>query len=171
MSISHTDNIGCREHQYMQQAINTSIENIEKGGGPFGAVIVRRGEDGKQDVVIATAGNSVTIDNDPTAHAEVNAIRIASQRLGRFNLDDCEIYCSCEPCPMCLGAIYWARLRHVYFGCTRKDAEDAGFSDNMIYEEQALPPHKRQLPTEQTGRKEALEAMRRWKAKTDKTEY
>ena len=166
-----TGNNSCDKQEYMSMAVKASIENIEHGGGPFGAVIVRRGTDGKADEVISVAGNSVTNDNDPTAHAEVNAIREACRRLGRFSLDDCEIYCSCEPCPMCLGAIYWARLRHVYYACTKMDAADAGFSDNMIYEEQALPPQKRQLPTEQTGREEAVEAMRRWKAKLDKTEY
>lgn len=171
MNKPSTDNTACREQGYMSMAVKASIENIEQGGGPFGAVIVRRGADGKADEVISVAGNSVTNDNDPTAHAEVNAIREAARRLGRFSLDDCEIYCSCEPCPMCLGAIYWARLRHVYYACTRKDAEDAGFSDNMIYEELKQPADKRRLPTEQRGREEAVEAMRRWKAKLDKTEY
>ena len=154
-----------KDRRFMKMACDLASDNIDRGGGPFGAVIVRDGE------VLSSAGNSVTIDNDPTAHAEVNAIREACRRTKNFKLDHATIYCSCEPCPMCLGAIYWARLRHVYYACTRKDAEDAGFSDNMIYEELEQPADKRRLPTEQRGREEAVEAMRRWKAKLDKTEY
>ena len=114
---------------FMKLAIDLSIENIDKGGGPFGAVIV------KDNKVIAASGNSVTNDLDPTAHAEVNAIRKAAKVLGNFDLSGCEIYASCEPCPMCLGAIYWARINKLYFANTKVDADKIGFSDKFIYDE------------------------------------
>jgi tRNA(Arg) A34 adenosine deaminase TadA len=149
----------------MQEAINLSIKNVDNDGGPFGAVIVK---DGK---IIARGVNRVTSNNDPTAHAEVNAIREAAAHLGTFDLQGCEIYSSCEPCPMCLGAIYWARLDKLYFANTKLDAKNIDFDDSFIYEELDLPIEKRKIPTQQMLRKEALEAFNKWKNKTDKTEY
>ena len=119
--------------QLMREAIRLSIENVANGGGPFGAVIARGGE------IIATGVNRVTASNDPTAHAEVSAIRRAARVLGTFNLSGCEIFTSCEPCPMCLGAIYWARLDRIYYANTKADAAAAGFDDSFIYDELALP--------------------------------
>ena len=128
--------------EIMRRAIALSEESVKQGGGPFGAVIAKDGE------IIAEASNSVTIDNDPTAHAEVNCIRKATRRLGSFDLAGCEIYTSCEPCPMCLGAIYWAHLSHLYFAGTKTDAAEAGFDDAFIYQELPLPISERHLPTE-----------------------
>ena len=151
--------------ELMREAIRLSIENVANGGGPFGAVIARNGE------IIATGVNRVTANNDPTAHAEVSAIRSASQRLGTFNLSDCEIFTSCEPCPMCLGAIYWARLKKVYYANTKADAKAIGFDDSFIYDELALPQDKRKLPAEAMLRNEAIKAFKAWQGKEDKTEY
>ncbi len=151
--------------ELMREAIRLSIENVANGGGPFGAVIARDGE------IIATGVNRVTANNDPTAHAEVSAIRSASQRLGTFNLSDCEIFTSCEPCPMCLGAIYWARLKKVYYANTKADAKAIGFDDSFIYDELALPQDKRKLPAEAMLRNEAIKAFEAWQGKEDKTEY
>ena len=151
--------------ELMREAIRLSIENVANGGGPFGAVIARDGE------IIATGVNRVTANNDPTAHAEVSAIRSASQRLGTFNLSDCEIFTSCEPCPMCLGAIYWARLKKVYYANTKADAKAIGFDDSFIYDELALPQDKRKLPAEAMLRNEAIKAFESWQGKEDKTEY
>ena len=151
--------------ELMREAIRLSIENVANGGGPFGAVIARNGE------IIATGVNRVTANNDPTAHAEVSAIRSASQRLGTFNLSDCEIFTSCEPCPMCLGAIYWARLKKVYYANTKADAKAIGFDDSFIYDELALPQDKRKLPAETMLRNEAIKAFEAWQGKEDKTEY
>jgi tRNA(Arg) A34 adenosine deaminase TadA len=134
-------------------------------GGPFGAVIVRRGR------IIARGWNQVTSTHDPTAHAEMVAIRRACARLRRFHLDDCEIYTSCEPCPMCLAAIYWARLRKVYYANTRRDAARIGFNDAFIYRELARPIHRRQLPMEALLREEAARVFAEWQAKPDKTPY
>lgn len=149
----------------MRKAITLSEENVAAGGGPFGAVIARNGE------IIATGTNRVTPDCDPTAHAEVSAIRAAAQKLGTFDLSGCEIYTSCEPCPMCLGAIYWAHLDRMYYANTKHDAADIGFDDSFIYEEIALTPDKRRLVSRELLRDEALQAFRDWTAKTDKTEY
>lgn len=151
--------------EFMQKAIDLSIENVDNNGGPFGAVIVKDGE------IIARGVNRVTSSNDPTAHAEVNAIRDAAAHLGTFDLQGCEIYSSCEPCPMCLGAIYWARLDKLYFANTKLDAKNIDFDDSFIYEELDLPIEKRKIPTKQILREEALEAFNRWKNKTDKIEY
>lgn len=151
--------------ELMREAIRLSIENVANGGGPFGAVIARNGE------IIATGVNRVTANNDPTAHAEVSAIRSASQRLGTFNLSDCEIFTSCEPCPMCLGAIYWARLKKVYYANTKADAKAIGFDDSFIYDELTLPQDKRKLPAEAMLRNEAIKAFEAWQDKEDKTEY
>ncbi len=153
------------QEKFMQRAIELSLESVKNGGGPFGAVIVK---DGK---IIAEASNSVTKDNDPTAHAEVNAIRMAAKKLGTFDLTGCEIYTSCEPCPMCFGAIYWARLDKIYFANTRYDAANIGFSDEFIYEEISKPYDQRKVPTIQMMREAALAAFRAWEEKEDKIEY
>ena len=150
---------------FMRAAIALSVENVKNGGGPFGAVVVKDNE------IIARGVNRVTASNDPTAHAEVNAIREAARRLGTFDLKGCEIYTSCEPCPMCLGAIYWARLGKIYYANTQTDARDIGFDDLFIYDELALSPAERQLPSETLLRNEAAEAFRMWREKEDKTTY
>ena len=149
----------------MREAIRLSIENVKNGGGPFGAVIVRNGE------LIATGVNRVTDSCDPTAHAEINAIRNACQRLKTFNLKGCELYTSCEPCPMCLGAIYWAHIDQVYYGNTKDDARQIGFDDSFIYDELALPRSKRHLETHPFLREEASVAFRLWSDTEDKIEY
>ena len=150
---------------FMREAIRLANESVERGGGPFGAVIVKDGE------IVAGSSNSVTIDNDPTAHAEVNTIRKACQKLRTFDLSGCTIYTSCEPCPMCLGAIYWARIGKIFYGNTRKDARDIDFADDFIYEELELPLEKRTLPIKPLLRDEALKTFRLWTEKTDKIEY
>lgn len=151
--------------EYMREAIKLSVDNVDNNGGPFGAVIVK---DGK---VIARGVNRVTSNNDPTAHAEVNAIREASNVLGTYDLSGCEIYSSCEPCPMCLGAIYWARLDKLYYANTKGDAKNIEFDDSFIYEELDKPIGKRRIPTIQILRDEALEAFNKWQDKEDKIEY
>ncbi|HOF97929.1 MAG TPA: nucleoside deaminase [Paludibacteraceae bacterium] len=153
------------QEKMMRKAIALSLENIKKGGGPFGAVIVK---DGK---IIATGVNRVTSNNDPTAHAEITAIRKAAGKLKNFDLSGCEIYTSCEPCPMCLGAIYWAHLDKMYFANTKADAQNAGFDDSFIYEEINLKPEDRKLKSQQLLREEALAAFETWKNTTNKTEY
>ena len=149
----------------MREAIKLSAESVRSGGGPFGAVIVRNGE------IIARGENRVTVCNDPTAHAEVSAIREAAARLGTYDLSGCEIYSSCEPCPMCLGAIYWARLDRLYYAGTRADAANVGFDDAHIYEELPLDPSQRELPTESLLREEAQQVFEAWASKADKKEY
>lgn len=149
----------------MRRAIVLSVDNVRNGGGPFGAVITRNGE------VVATGVNRVTANNDPTAHAEVSAIRNAAEALGTFDLSDCEIYTSCEPCPMCLGAIYWARLKKVYFANNKTDAKNIGFDDSFIYDELALPRQERKLASEILLHDEAMEAFHLWDRKEDKIEY
>jgi len=151
--------------QFMREAIALSKQSIANGGGPFGAVIVK---DGK---IIAKASNSVTNDNDPTAHAEVNAIRLATKKLNTFDLSGCSIYSSCEPCPMCLGAIYWARLDALYFANTRDDAKAIGFDDSFIYDELNKPFEQRHIPTKQILRDEAFEAFKLWENNDNKIEY
>ena len=151
--------------KFMLEAIRVANENIENQGGPFGAVIVK---DGK---IIASSGNSVTTDNDPTAHAEVNTIRKACKQLGSFNLEGCEIYSSCEPCPMCLSAIYWAHIDKLYYATTKDDAASIGFDDSFIYHELTLKPEQRRVQAEQHDRDIALEPFQTWRTKTDKTEY
>ena len=154
------------QKEYMVEAIRLSIEKMQAGfGGPFGAVIVK---DGK---IIARGFNNVTSSNDPTAHAEVDAIRKACKELGTFQLDDCELYTSCEPCPMCLGAIYWARPKVVYYGNTKADAANIGFDDQFIYDEIEKPLADRSIPMIQFMANEALEGFKKWEAKPDKTEY
>ncbi len=151
---------------FMQEAIELAQKNLDKkNGGPFGAIVVK---DGK---IIGRGVNTVTTNNDPTAHAEVNAIRDACKNIGSFQLDDCEIYSSCEPCPMCLGAIYWARPAKLYFAATKDDAASAGFDDSEIYKEIALPKEQRKIPTEQVLQKEAQQVFTRWVNMENKTEY
>lgn len=149
----------------MHKAIALSIHNIQHGGGPFGAVIVK---DGKE---VATGVNRVTAHNDPTAHAEVNAIRKAARKLGTFDLSGCEIYTSCEPCPMCLGAVYWAHLDKMYYGNTKTDAKNIGFDDSFIYDEIDLKPSERRLISVQKLPEEAIKAFKAWENAADKIEY
>lgn len=150
---------------FMARAIMLSENSVKNGGGPFGAVIVKDGE------IVAEASNCVTIDLDPTAHAEVSAIRKATKALGSFDLEDCDIYTSCEPCPMCLGAIYWAHIRKIYYANDRKDAANIGFDDDFIYQELERKPWERHKPSEIVMQQEAKHAFRMWMDKTDKTEY
>lgn len=151
---------------FMQEAIRLSVNNVEEGnGGPFGAVVVK---DGK---IIARGVNQVTATNDPTAHAEVVAIRNACAALNSFQLDGCEIYASCEPCPMCLAAIYWARPAKLFYACSKEDAAAINFDDAFIYEEIARPVSERKIFTRQILREEALDAFTKWSASINKTEY
>jgi len=153
------------EH-FMREAIRISVEKMRDGlGGPFGAVVV------KDNRIIARGWNQVTSANDPTAHAEIAALREACRQLGDFRLPGCEIYTSCEPCPMCLGAIYWARLDRLFFAATRQDAAEAGFDDERLYREIPLPAAQRRLPTRQMLREAALDAFAQWKAKPDRIPY
>lgn len=154
------------EHKdFMRRAIALAVENVAKGGGPFGAVIVKEG------VVVATGVNRVTANNDPTAHAEVNAIREACTKLGTFDLSGCVLYTSCEPCPMCLGAIYWAHLDKIYYGANQHDAAEVNFDDSFIYRELELEPAKRHKPVENILHDEALAPFNSWREKSDKVEY
>ncbi len=153
------------KEEFMRKAIELSIDNIHNGGGPFGAVIVKDGE------VIATGVNRVTDSQDPTAHAEVSAIRAACRKLRTHDLQGCQIYSSCEPCPMCLGAIYWAHIDKMYYANTQSDAAAIGFDDSFIYDEFAQPISERRLSVEPLLRDEALQAFRVWEEKPDKEEY
>jgi len=151
---------------YMRRAIELATQNVLAGtGGPFAALIVRNGE------VIAEAANSVTTTNDPTAHGEINAIRKACAKLGTFSLAGCEIYSSCEPCPMCLAAIYWARLGALYFGSNQQDAARAGFDDAFLYEEFRKSRELRSIPSEQIMQLEAWEAFAAWISLPSKVDY
>jgi len=150
---------------FMRRAIALSIENIENGGGPFGAVIVKEG------TIIAEGVNRVTAENDPTAHAEVSAIRQAAKILHTFDLTGCAIYTSCEPCPMCIGAIYWARLDKIYYGNTKTDAKAIGFDDSFIYDELELPPADRKVAMQRLLPDEAIGAFEDWQNKEDKIAY
>ncbi|TWR29482.1 nucleoside deaminase [Mucilaginibacter pallidiroseus] len=152
--------------KFMQMAIELSEYNVKQGmGGPFGAVIVKDG------MVVARSANKVVPTNDPTAHAEVSAIRMACKELGTFSLEGCEIYTSCEPCPMCLGAIYWARIGKIYYANTKADAAAIGFDDHFIYDELDQPMDKRKLPFKQMMRDEAQQAFRLWEGSELKTDY
>lgn len=152
--------------EFMLEAIRLAQEGMDNGsGGPFGAVIVK---DGK---IVGRGWNKVTSTNDPTAHAEVSAIRDACMNLKVFQLDGCDIYTSCEPCPMCLGAIYWARPDKVYYACTHEDAANAGFDDSFIYKEIATPLEKRKIPGLQLMREEGLLVFQNWIKKADRTLY
>lgn len=153
-------------NQFMARAIELSLENVRTGkGGPFAAVVVK---DGK---ILAEGTNRVTSANDPTAHAEIVAIREACQTLGHFQLTSCQIYTTCEPCPMCLGAIYWARPEKVYFATTSQDAARYGFDDSLIGRELQLPPAQRKVPMAQLMREEALEAFAEWEKSPHKIKY
>jgi guanine deaminase len=152
--------------EFMRAAIRLSREKMRCGeGGPFGAVVVRR------DKIVGRGWNRVTSTNDPTAHAEVTAIRDACSRLKTFRLDDCEIYASCEPCPMCLAAIYWARIGKIFFAGARCDAATIGFDDDLIYREMARPVSRRKIPTRQLLCGEALKVFKEWRDKPDKVRY
>jgi guanine deaminase len=154
------------QERFMLEAIRCAIEKMRAGqGGPFGAVVVKDGE------IVGRGWNQVTATNDPTAHAEVIAIREACKRLGTFQLDGCELYASCEPCPMCLSAIYWARIARLFFAATREDAARAGFDDDWIYQEITLPPAQRKLHSTQLLREQALTVLVEWRYRTNKTPY
>jgi len=150
---------------FMRQAIALALENVRNGGGPFAAVIAKNG------ALIATGANRVTATNDPTAHAEVVAIREACKRLESFQLNHCELFTTCEPCPMCLGAIYWARPGKVFYAASAADAAAAGFDDAFIYRELAVPHRERRIPMDQILRDEASAVFQAWLAKPDKTLY
>jgi len=152
-------------NDFIQQTIQLALNNVQNGGGPFGALIVKDGQ------VIATGVNQVTPTLDPSAHAEIVAIRKACQVLNHFELTGCDIYCSCEPCPMCLGAIYWARPEKVFFAASGKAAADAGFDDTFIKQQICLPFEKQRLPITQLHHEEALAPFQAWKAKPDKIRY
>jgi guanine deaminase len=154
------------DNPFMARAIQLSVENVlSVAGGPFGAVIVKDGS------IVAEGVNRVTATNDPSAHAEIVAIREACAKLGTFSLNRCDIYTSCEPCPMCLGAIYWARLGNIYFGSAAADASQAGFDDSFIYREFAKPLAERGIPMAQMMREQALAAFRAWQNKPNKISY
>jgi tRNA(Arg) A34 adenosine deaminase TadA len=154
------------KQKFMREAIRLSREKMRRNaGGPFGAIIVRRGK------IVGRGWNRVTSTNDPTAHAEIMAIREACRRLKTFRLDDCELYASCEPCPMCLAACYWARLRKIYYANTRRDAAKIGFDDEWLYREMARSVSRRKLPMKQLLRKEGLKVFTEWKNKPDKIRY
>lgn len=155
-----------KENEFMKEAIRLANENVRNGeGGPFGAVVVKNGK------IIGRGVNTVTKSNDPTAHAEVNAIRDACKNVGDFQLEDCEIYSSCEPCPMCLGAIYWTRPKMLYFACSKDDAARVGFDDSFIYDEIEKPIKNRKIETQQIMREEGLISFKMWELSSDKTEY
>jgi guanine deaminase len=152
--------------EFMKKAIALATENVISGrGGPFGAVVVRAGE------VVASGVNRVTATNDPTAHAEVSAIRAACQALGTFSLAGCDVYTSCEPCPMCLAAIYWARCERVFYGNTAADAADAGFDDSFLYAEMKKPIEARTIPMERLLGGDAIESFSAWKKQADRIDY
>lgn len=154
------------EKKFMKQAVELARLGMQKNeGGPFGCVIVKDGS------VIAEGNNRVTSENDPTAHAEIVAIRKACEVLGSFQLTGCDLYTSCEPCPMCLGAIYWARPQKVYYAASRKDAADAGFDDDFIYNELDVTPSNRTIPFIHTGDEEASQVFQEWNKKENKTDY
>lgn len=154
------------EERFMRMAIEMAVDNARTGrGGPFGAVVVRDGQ------VLAKASNCVTPTNDPTAHAEVVAIREACRAIGNFQLLGCDLYTSCEPCPMCMGAIYWARPNNVYYACTATDAAAVGFDDSFIYDELRIAPPARRIPMNQVLREESLVAFRTWDQNSNRVRY
>ena len=161
----HAEHLRDYRPEFMQMAAKISYDNIDRGGGPFGAVIVK---DGK---VIATGANSVTIDQDPTAHAEVNAIRNACHKLGSFKLEGCTVYSSCEPCPMCLSALYWAGVRKIFYGNTKEDADAIDFSDKFIYDEIERRPEERNVPGVHVDNSETIKAFEKWASIPDVTKY
>lgn len=158
-------NFTSEDKKFMQLAIDLSIENVAQGGGPFGAVIVRNGE------IIATGTNRVTENCDPTAHAEVSAIRAACAKLGDFKLSGCTIYSSCEPCPMCLSALYWAGVERIFYGNTKQDARSINFDDSFIYDQIAIDYSERAIPCINFMREEALAGFKAWVEKVDKVLY
>ena len=153
------------KNEFMKMAIELSVKNVDKGGGPFGSVIV------KNNKIIAEGANKVTSTNDPTAHGEIVAIREACKKLNNFNLNGSELYSSCEPCPMCLSAIYWARISKIYFANTREDAQKIDFDDSLIYSELQKNINGRKIPMIQMMRNEALRAFELWDKKIDKVKY
>ena len=153
------------KNKFMKRAIELSIESVDKGGGPFGCVII------KDNQIIAEGSNKVTKNNDPTAHGEIVAIREACNKLNNFNLDGCELYSTCEPCPMCLSAIYWARISKIFYANTREDARKIDFDDSLIYLEMKKKINERKIPMIQIMRDEALKAFQLWDQKIDKTKY
>jgi len=153
------------KNEFMKKAIELSIESVNSGGGPFGCVIV------KDEKIISEGSNKVTSTNDPTAHGEIVAIREACKKINNFNLKGLELYSTCEPCPMCLSAIYWARIDKVYYANTRKDAQKIDFDDSLIYSEFQKNIDKRKIPMIQMMRNEALKAFELWDKKTDKVKY
>ena len=163
--LKETTSYSAEDAKFMQMAIDLSIENIDTGGGTFGAVIVRDGE------VIATGANRVVPNADPTAHAEVMAIRNACTKLGTFQLNDCTIYSSCEPCPMCLSALYWAGVKRICYGNTKDDAKAIDFDDSFIYDQLDLSYADRSIKCEHFMRDNALAAFRKWDEKEDKVRY
>ncbi len=165
MTHDKEDNYTPEDARFMQMAIDLSVENVDNGGGPFGAVIVKDGE------VIATGVNRVTANNDPTAHAEVSAIRAACQKIGNFKLEGCTVYSSCEPCPMCLSALYWAGVKRICFGNTKADAKAIDFDDSFIYDQIELAREARSIKCDHFMRSHAIVAFNKWRDKTDKVEY
>lgn len=160
------DHLQEQHQEFMREAIRLSVKNVEEGiGGPFAAIVVREGE------IISSGTNIVTTSNDPTAHAEIIAIRKACKLIDSFRLNGCIIYTTCEPCPMCLGAIYWARPAAVYYGNTQTDAAEIGFDDRFIYQELELPPKDRSIPQEQILQPEARQAFLLWKNSNNKKDY
>ena len=153
------------KNEFMKRAIELSIESVNKGGGPFGSVII------KDNKIISEGYNKVTTNNDPTAHGEIVAIREACKKLKNFNLSDCELYSTCEPCPMCLSAIYWSRINKIYYANTREDARKIDFDDSLIYSELQKNINKRKIQMIQMMRNEALKAFELWDKKTDKVKY
>ena len=153
------------KNEFMKRAIELSIESVNKGGGPFGCVII------KDEKIVSEGSNKVTSTNDPTAHGEIVAIREACKKINIFSLAGCELYSSCEPCPMCLSAIYWARIDKIYYANTRKDAQKIDFDDSLIYSEFQKNIDKRKIPMVQMMRSEALKAFELWDKKTDKVKY
>ena len=153
------------KNKFMQRAIELSIESINSGGGPFGSVIV------KDEKIISEGMNRVTVDNDPTSHGEIVAIRNACKKLNTFNLSNCYLYSSCEPCPMCMSAIYWSRIGKVYYANTRDDAKKINFDDSLIYSEIPKKNEDKKISMKQIMRNEALKAFDLWDKKTDKIEY
>ena len=163
--LPESHDISAEDRAFMRMAIELSIENIDHGGGPFGAVVVRNGH------VVAKGANRVVANNDPTAHAEVVAIRNACRELETFDLDGCTIYASCEPCPMCLSAIYWAGIKRICYANTKRDAAAIAFDDSFIYDQLRLDYDRRSIECEHFMRDEALEAFRKWSDTEDKTHY
>lgn len=154
------------QENFMNEAVSAALKGLRKNdGGPFGCVIV------KDDKIVGIGHNKVTSTNDPTAHGEIMAIRDACKNLNTFQLDGCELYTTCEPCPMCFGAIYWARLDKVYYGSTQVDAAEVGFDDQFIYDEIPLPYDQRRIPFEQKFRKIALKPFQEWSEKEDRIDY